>query len=113
MPFVITVGLVAVVTLCVALACRAYWIEVPEYSWACQGSSDAPWWCAVHHALVYGLRSGALGAISLIAGIAALCGGGRLITGIAIVIGSAGLILYGAGASAVGLLLGALRAVRL
>lgn len=113
MPFVIKVGVVAFVTLSVALACRTYLIEVPEYAWACQDNSGAPWWCVVHKALFSGLRSGALGVISLIAGIVAICGGGRFVTAVAIVIGSAGLILYAAGASAVGLILGALRAVRL
>lgn len=86
-------------------------IEPPQLGWTCQ-TDGSPWWCMPREALIVSLQAGVLGWCGVVAGLASLLGGGRIVCGLAVICGAASLLLYGAGAGAVGLLLGLLRAFR-
>lgn len=113
MAFVIRQGVLALVALAVALAVRLLIIQRPELGWTCQLADGAPWWCPLRGGLIAMLDFGALGWISFAAGVCALAGGGRRITSTAMLTGAAGLVLSAAGASAAGLIFGAVRSLRL
>jgi hypothetical protein len=112
-PFVTRIGVGALIALAIALAVRYLLVETPALAWACQVESGAPWWCPLRQAAVAVLRSGAPGFLSVAAGLLAILGGGRMVAGVAVIAGAAGLVLYAAGPAALGLVLGAIRAVRL
>lgn len=113
MAFVTRQGVLALAALAVALAIRYLVIQRPELGWACQTADGAPWWCPLRKGLIAALDFGALGWISLVAGVCALAGAGRRVTNTAMLTGAAGLVLSAAGASAAGLILGTLRSLRL
>lgn len=113
MPFVTRIGLCALGVLALALAVRFGFVEPPELAWLCQEEGSLPWWCPLREGAVAVLRFGVFGILSVAAGLVAILGGGRAVTGVAIVAGAAGLVLYGAGPAALGVVLGALRAIRL
>ncbi|MFZ1416578.1 MAG: hypothetical protein WAS73_18680 [Defluviicoccus sp.] len=113
MAFVIRHGVLALAALAFALAVRFLVIRRPELGWACQVADGPPWWCPLRAGLIATLDFGALGWISLAAGVCALAGGGRRVTSTAMLTGAAGLVLSAAGASAAGLILGTLRSLRL
>lgn len=113
MPFVTRIALAALVTLAGALAVRFGFIETPQLAWACQVEAGAPWWCPLRQGTVFVLRAGVIGIFAACAGIVAIIGGGRIVTGAAVIAGTAGLVLYAAGPAALGLILGGLRALRL
>jgi hypothetical protein len=113
MRFVTRMGWIAVVVMAAALAARVLLIEPPEPGWACQAADGRPWWCPLRLGAIDVLEAGLLGIVSLAAAVAALAGGGRRITGLAILSGTAGLVLFSTGPAALGLLLALIRAVRL
>ncbi|MBX3516670.1 MAG: hypothetical protein KF815_06965 [Rhodospirillales bacterium] len=113
MAFMTRQGVLALVVLVLALAIRFVVVQRPELGWACQVADGAPWWCPLRSGLIATLDFGALGWISLAAGVCALAGGGRRVTSAAMLAGTAGLVLSAAGASAAGLILGTLRSLRL
>lgn len=113
MAFVIRQGVLILGVLALALAVRLLVIQRPELGWACQAADGTPWWCPLRAGLIATLDFGALGWISLAAGVCALAGGGRRVTSAAILMGAAGLVLSAAGASATGMILGTLRSLRL
>ncbi len=113
MPFVTRIGLFALAVLAIALVVRFVLVEPPELAWVCQADGTVPWWCPWREGTIAALRLGVLGFLSVAAGILAILGGGRPVAGVAIIAGAAGLVLYAAGPAALGVVLGALRAVRL
>ena len=113
MAFVTRQGVLALAALTIALAVHFLVVRRPELGWACQILDGAPWWCPLRKGLITALDVGALGWISLAAGVCALAGGGRRVTSAAMLTGAAGLVLSAAGASAAGLILGTLRSLRL
>lgn len=102
----------AMLALAAAAAIRYGVIQPPQLGWTCQAAGH-PWWCTPREALILTLQAGALGWCGVAAGLVSLLGGGRAICALAVVCGAASLLLYGAGAGALGLLLGLLRALRL
>jgi hypothetical protein len=113
MAFVTRQGVLVLAALAVAFAIRLLVVRRPELGWACQIAEGAPWWCPLRSGLITTLDFGALGWISLAAGVCAVAGGGRRVTSTAMLAGAAGLVLSAAGASAAGLILGTLRSLRL
>lgn len=109
--FLGTVIVAAVLALASGAAIRYGIIEPPQLGWTCQ-ADGSPWWCLPREALILSLQAGVLGWCGVVAGLASLLGGGRVVCGVAVICGAASLLLYGAGAGAVGLLLGLLRAFR-
>lgn len=101
----------AVLALATGAAIRYGIIEPPQLGWTCQADGP-PWWCLPREALILSMQAGVLGWCGVVAGLASLLGGGRVVCGLAVICGAASLLLYGAGAGAVGLLLGLLRAFR-
>lgn len=112
MAFIMRQGGLAVAVFAIALAVRYALIERPELGWACQALEGAPFWCPLRAALIVTLEFGALGWLSLAAAVWGLAGGGRGVVGTAILAGTAGLVLFAAGASALGLILGLVRSLR-
>jgi hypothetical protein len=103
--------IVAALALAAALLARLFVIESPEFGWACQGTQP-PWWCSLRTGTILTLRAGALGFLSLGAGLVALWHGWPRVAILAIATGIGGLVLYGPEAAAGGVLLGALALVR-
>lgn len=94
-----------VLTLAAALAFRLGVIEPRAAGFACLESA-APWWCAPREAVIRIAQTGVLGWLSLGAGVLALLLRRPWPGAIALLSGAAGLALYDAGTSAVGVVLG-------
>lgn len=92
-------------TLAAAMAFRLGVIEPRAAGFACLESA-APWWCAPREAVIRLAQTGVLGWLSLGAGALALLLRRPWPGVIALLSGAAGLALYDAGTSAVGVVLG-------
>ena len=102
----------SLVALVLALLGRHLVVEPAPIAHACDA---APWsgWCAGRTLLVYSFATQGIGWLSLVAGATATVLRSRSAAQLALVTGSAGLVLYSFGLSALGALLGLLVLVRL
>ncbi len=97
----------SLVALSLALLARHLVVEPAHIAHACD---PAPWsgWCAARTLLVFSFATQGLGWLSLAAGAAATLMRSRRAAQLSLVAGSAGLVLYSFGPSALGALLGLL-----
>lgn len=110
--FRLVAALTAAAAIGVAAALRYGFIEPQALNEACW-AAISPWWCKPRQGLALLIDYQALGWASLVAaGLALTVGGRGLVLG-AIASGGLGVILYNADLAAVGLVLGAVRAIRL
>lgn len=102
----------AAIALVLALLARHLVVEPAHIAHACD---PEPWagWCAARTLLIVAFSTHAIGWISLGAGIAATLTRSRLAAQVALVAGSAGLVLYSFERSAFGALLGLLVLARI
>lgn len=101
----------SLVALAVALLARHLVVEPAPIAHACD---PRPWsgLCAARTLLIFSFATQGIGWLSMIAGVAATLWRDRRVAQLALVTGSAGLVLYSFGPSAFGALLGLLVLVR-
>ncbi|MBK8174429.1 MAG: hypothetical protein IPK66_03850 [Rhodospirillales bacterium] len=105
-----TIALVALAA-ALATALRLLVIEEPEFAWVCQ-SAAPPWWCPLRADMIALLQGGSLGFIALAVGLLAMARGCVTAARLALVTGTAGLVLYLPEPAAGGALMGALVMLR-
>ena len=110
-PLILTWTAVAAV-LGLALALRYLLVEPHAMGHLCD-LGDGPWWCYFRLAVILTFSIGGLGFVSLGAGIVSLFRRSRTAAVAAMLVGTAGLVLYNADSAAIGFLLGMIQLARL
>jgi hypothetical protein len=109
--FLWTSIVLVLLTLAAAMALRYRVIEPSAVGLVCDPGTG-PWWCGARAAVIVLFGSGLIGLASVVTGVLAHVLDRRWLATVALVAGSAGLVLYNADMAAAGFVVGLLRAVR-